>query len=116
MTFVYWTIAACICLIMGTVTSLAVTFVLGLTLTASLLPENKRLWDLFISAVIFVTYLVVTATTGAEVLPGRALQSWTEVWTSLEALLHAEVVWLFRIAGFWAAIVFLVHLVPYRRM
>ena len=59
---------------------------------------------------------MVTAMEGPAVLPDRALQNWSEVWTGLEALLHVEVVWLFRIAGFWVAIVILVHLVPYRRM
>jgi hypothetical protein len=116
MTTVYWVFAMAISLVMGAVTSLAVSLILRLTLTRDLTPETRRAWDFFVGAVIFVTYVVVTASTEPSALVGGSQAGWTQVWTSLEYLLHVEVTWLFRISGFWAAVVIIIHLIPYRRM
>jgi hypothetical protein len=116
MTIVYWILAIAISLVMGAVTSVVVAFILRLTLTRDLTPETQRVWDLFVAAVTFATYLVVSVSTEPSALVGGAQASWAQVWSSLEYLLHVEVTWLFRIAGFWAVITIIIHLVPYRRM
>jgi hypothetical protein len=116
MILLYWVLALGISAVMGTVTAVAIAFVLGFTLTRGLTPETRRFWNGFVAFITYATYLVVALSNEPSAISGGEINGWTDLWKALDHLLQIELSWCFRLIGFWIVITIVIILVPYRRM